>query len=376
VSAASRVPVTAERPRRSPWRERADLWRLLVLAFAIIAALYGTWLARVEGFRFAHPWALLLAPLAVAFVLWVDVGGRAARHGVFRYSRAREAGALRRGWLGRLADLPLVLRLAAVALVGVALARPQTSRTSSDVDQEGIDIVLALDLSGSMQETDLAPNRLEAAKMVIDHFVRQRPHDRLGLVVFGRDAYTHVPLTLDHGTFLRMLGELQLGLIDGRGTAIGNGLGVALNRLRRSDTKSKVVIVLTDGDNNAGNIAPLEAAKFAQTLGVKVYTILAGNSDPESAPPDPMGLQPSRRQPVNPKLLEEIASLTGGASYLATDTRVLEQQFQRILEDLQKSRLKDRATLYTELFPRFVGPAFGLLLLELALRLTRFRRLP
>jgi Ca-activated chloride channel family protein len=344
--------------------------------FALGTAALVAWFGPLEGFRFAHPWALLLGPLAMAFVIWVEIAGRGSRQGVFRYSRASEVGAFKTGLVRRLADLPLVLRLAAIALVALALARPQTSRTTSDVDQEGIDIVLALDLSGSMQETDLAPNRLEAAKLVIDHFVRQRPHDRLGLVVFGRDAFTHVPLTLDHGTFLRMLAELQLGLIDGRGTAIGNGLGVSLNRLRRSDTKSKVVILLTDGDNNAGNIAPLEAAKFAQNLGVKVYTILAGNSDPESAPPDPLGLAQTRRQPVNPKLLEEIASLTGGAAYLATDTRVLEQQFQRILEDLQKSRIKDRATLYTELFPRFVWPAFGLLLLELALRLTRFRRLP
>ena len=185
--------------------------------------------------------------------------------------------------MARLRDLPTVLRLAAVVLVGVALARPQSSRASDDLELEGIDIVIALDLSGSMQETDLVPNRLEAAKMVIQDFVRRRPSDRIGLVVFGREAYTHIPLTLDHGTFLRMLGELRLGIIDGNGTAIGNGIGVALNRLRKSDARSKVIIVLTDGENNAGNISPEQAARYAETLKVKIYTILAGDSERQAA---------------------------------------------------------------------------------------------
>ena len=142
--------------------------------------------------------------------------------------------------MARLRDLPTVLRLAAVVLIGIALARPQSTRATDDLELEGIDIVISLDLSGSMQETDLAPNRLEAAKVVIRDFVRRRPTDRIGLVVFGREAYTHIPLTLDHGTFLRMLAELRLGIIDGNGTAIGNGIGVALNRLRTSDARSKV----------------------------------------------------------------------------------------------------------------------------------------
>ena len=268
-----------------------------------------------------------------------------------------------------------MLRLFAVLSIALALARPQTSRVRDDLELEGIDIVIALDVSGSMQETDLVPNRLDAAKMVIDRFVRRRPNDRLGLVVFAKDAYTHVPLTLDHGTYLRMLNELQLGIIDGRGTAIGNGIGVSLNRLRHSEAKSKVIIVLTDGDNNAGNISPVQAARFAQTLGVKIYTILAGDNTADPATAAGVPGQPPR-QPANPKLLEEIASMTGGAPYLATDTNALAQNFQRILEDLEKSRLHDRAVLYGELFPTFLWPALAALLLETALRLTRFRRLP
>jgi Ca-activated chloride channel family protein len=307
-------------------------------------------------------------------VLWAGLRRGPARRAAFAYSRAGELGAQPRGIVSRLAELPLVLRLAAVVLVGVALARPQTTRVADDVEMEGIDIVIALDVSGSMEDTDLEPNRLDAAKMVIQDFVKRRPSDRIGLVVFAREAYTHVPLTLDHGTYLRMLSELRLGIIDGQGTAIGNGIGVALNRLRHSEARSKVIIVLTDGENNAGNIAPEQAARFAQTMKVKVYTILAGDNDPEAAPPGAMN--PRQRHPVNPKLLEQIASMTGGTPYLATDTRALAERFQKILEDLEKSSIRDRGVLYAELYQKFLLVGFALLVVEIALRLTRLRRLP
>jgi Ca-activated chloride channel homolog len=349
---------------------------LIAAVFVPAVIAYAWLLRREEGLRFAHPGALGLIPIAVALVGWTGFRGPRDRRAALIYSRATELGARGRGVVLRLKDLPTVLRLLAVTLIAVALARPQTSRAGGDIELEGIDIVIALDVSGSMQETDLVPNRLEAAKTVITRFVRRRPNDRIGLVVFGRDAYTHVPLTLDHGTFLRMLAELQVGIIDGRGTAIGNGIGVSLNRLRRSEAKSKVIILLTDGDNNAGNISPEQAARYAQTLGVKIYTILAGdNGDATAADPNaPPGAR--QRQPVNPKLLEQIASMTGGSPYLATDTQALARNFQSILEDLEKSLLKDRAILYGELYQEFVVAAFAALLLELALGLTRWRRLP
>jgi Ca-activated chloride channel family protein len=342
--------------------------------FLPATAAYLWFLRTVEGFRFGHPAALALIPLAVALVLFAGVRRAPGRRAVLVHSRATELGRRKRGLIARAADLPVVLRLLVVVLVGVVLARPQSTRPDTDLDVEGIDIVISLDLSGSMEESDLLPNRLAAAKSVIRDFVRRRPTDRLGLVVFGREAYTHVPLTLDHGAFLRMLEELQIGIIDGKGTAIGNGLGVALGRLRRSDARSKVVILLTDGDNNAGNITPLQAASMAQKLGVKVYTILAGDNGetPEAQRRAPR----QQRLPVNPKLLEEIATMTGGTPYLATDTRALQQRFQSILEDLEKSRIKDRGVLYAELYPRFLLPALLALLAEIALRLTRLRRLP
>jgi len=369
---------TTQPPRRPVPRGRIP-YVLIAAVLTPVAAGYIWVLRGAEGFRFAHPGALALIPIGVALVLWAGLRRSPGRRGVLTYSRASELATRPPGLVARLQDLPTVLRLATVALVGLALARPQTSRVDDDLELEGIDIVIALDVSGSMEETDLVPTRLEAAKAVIESFVRRRPSDRIGLVVFAREAYTHIPLTLDHETFLRMLGELHLGIIDGRGTAIGNGIGVALNRLRRSDARSKVIIVLTDGDNNAGNIAPLQAAGYAQKLGVKIHTILAGNNDPESeATQTPRGLVQQARPhySVNPKLLEQIASMTGGTPYLATDTRALAERFQKILEDLEKSRIKDRGILYAELYQRFLMGAFALLVLEMTLRLTRFRRLP
>jgi Ca-activated chloride channel homolog len=377
-------------------------WVLIAAVFVPLAAAYALLLRNVGGFRFAHPWVLAAIPPAVALVLWTGLTRSPAWRALFVYSRAMELAAQRPGIVARLRDLPTVLRLAVVVLVAVAAARPQSTRAHDDLELEGIDIVITLDLSGSMQETDLAPNRLEAAKSVIREFVRKRPTDRIGMVVFGREAYTYVPLTLDHGTLLRMLAELRLGIVDGNGTAIGNGIGVALNRLcseelaalRRAASvdsqgegvtaqqakppvavamgpdgkpRSRVIIVLTDGDNNAGNVSPEDAARWAQLLNVKIYTVLAGTSDGEAG---------GSRHAANPKLLEQIASTTGGTPYLATDRRALDDRFQKILEDLHKSRLRDRGTLYAELYPRFLIVAFALLLLEIALRQTRFLRIP
>jgi len=348
------------------------------IPYGLLAALFlpaaVVYLSRFRGlitFRFGHPWVLLVIPLAIALVLWLGI--RRPRLAFLVHSRASELGAQRAGIVSRLRDLPVVLRIFSITLLGLALARPQTSTREDNLDLEGIDIVVTLDMSGSMEERDLVPNRLEAAKAVIADFVRRRRSDRIGLVIFGREAYTYAPLTLDHGTLLRMVADLRSGIVDGRGTAIGNGLGVALARLRKSDARSKVVILLTDGDNNAGNISPIQAATFAQKLGVKIYTILAGARDSAAEEDDRGG---GGRYPTNPKLLEEIASMTGGMPYLATDTNALVKRFQSILGDLEKSRIKDRSVLWAELYPSFLLPAFAALLLETILRLSRLRRLP
>ena len=163
-----------------------------------------------------------------------------------------------------------------LALLAVALARPQSYRPIDTIETEGIDICIVLDLSESMREQDLEPDRIGAAKRVIADFISRRHSDRIGLVVFGREAFTYAPLTLDYAALAAMIKDVRIGLVDGKGTAIGNALGVALARLRRSDAKSKVVVLLTDGDSNAGNVEPLEAARIAQTLGVRIFTVLVG----------------------------------------------------------------------------------------------------
>jgi len=366
----------ALKPRAGRDAPASRLTRMLALAVATPLLILYVWLILQTpggwaGFRFAHPWALFVPAFGVALLVWDRQRRRTRKNAVLRYARASELAHLPRGWVARLEGLPFVLRVIAVALVGFAVARPQSSRIDDQIELEGIDVVVVLDASGSMEARDLVPNRLEAAKAVIRRFVKRRRSDRLGLVLFAQDAYTYIPLTLDHGTYLRMLDDLRVGLIDGRGTAIGNGLGVALARLRKSEAASKVVILLTDGDNNAGNISPAESARMAETLGVKIYTILAGDHDLNR--PDVPG---GRKNPVNPKLLEDIAAQTGGQPYLAGDTRALEEGFESILRALETSKVDDRAVLYAELFPWLVAPALLLLLFELGLSLTRWRRLP
>jgi Ca-activated chloride channel family protein len=231
-----------------------------------------------------------------------------------------------------------------------------------------------------MQAADIEPRRFEATKAVVDDFIRRRANDRIAAVIFGRDAYTLLPLTTDHEALRTMIGELELEVIDGRGTAIGNGIGVALNRLRKSTAKSKVVILATDGDSNSGNVSPLQAAEFARTLGVKVYTILMGKAGeaPVQTGIDLFGRAVFDRGnfPINPELLEKVAGQTGGEAYHVADRQGLERSFHAILDKLERSQLEDAGRIYGELFPALVLPALGLLVLELLLGALVLRRWP
>ncbi|HEV8323405.1 MAG TPA: VWA domain-containing protein [Myxococcota bacterium] len=330
--------------------------------------------------RLLRPWALLLllgAVLAAYVLFWL----RRERVARLSHPRAGRAGALPRGWAARVGWLPAALRVAALALLAVALARPQTFRPDL-VELEGIDIVVALDMSLSMKGMDLRPTRLEAAKTVLEDFIVRRPNDRIGLVLFGRDAFTRCPITLDHALLKDMVEELDFDIIDGHGTAIGDAIGVSLNRLRASDAKSKIIILLTDGDSNSGKVAPLESARFAETLGVKVYPILVGARDevPVEVGKDLFGrpMTEMQRFPVNPKLLDDIASTTGtGTHFRATDEEALQGRLMQILDELDKSRRKDAANeFYADAFALFALPALGLLGLETGLRRTRLRRVP
>lgn len=311
----------------------------------------------------------------LALVVWVGLAKRVSRTATVKYSRVWDARALGLGLRARLASLPNALRVLAVMSWLMALMGPELKRRH-EVDEmaKGIDIMVVLDVSGSMQARDLHPNRLNAAKRVIDEFISRRKSDRIGLVLFAKEAYWWCPLTLDYDALRTMLSGVRLGVVNPRGTAIGDAIGTALNRLRRSKTKTKVIILLTDGDNNSGILMPRKAAQYARTLNVKVYTILMGYKGRSA------GISGGffrTRYPVNPRLLEEIAATTGGTPYLAGDTPALRNRFQKILDSLEKDRLPARFQVSRQpIHGWFVTLGIVFLVLELLLSLTVFRRFP
>ncbi len=360
------------------------LWTLGVLAPALwgvawaVEAVFGVPLTTGQ-FRFERPWAGLLLPAAL-LVLAARGWLRESRAPRLLVSRGLELSHLRPGWRTWLTGLPTGLRVVAVTLLAAALMGPQSIHARDRTDVQGIDIVLTLDCSLSMQANDIQPNRFDATKVVVDDFIRRRANDRVGAVIFGREAYTLLPLTSDHEALRGMLDELQLGMIEGRGTAIGNAIGVSLNRLRKSDAKSKVIILLTDGDSNSGNVSPDQAAEFAKTMGVKVYTVLMGQAADAQVQQgvDFFGRPVFDRGsfPINPALLESMAQRTGGEALRATDRQGLERSFHAILDRLERSVIEDTGRVYGELFPAFVAPALLLLLVELLVATLVLRRFP
>ena len=259
----------------------------------------------------------------------------------------------------------------------VALARPQSSSTNSTSNIEGIDIVMAMDVSGSMLARDLKPDRLTAAKNVASDFVKDRPGDRMGLVIFSGETFTQVPLTTDHGVMLNMLAEMKNGLIED-GTAIGDGLATAISRLKDSEAVSKVVILLTDGMNNAGSVDPYTAAEIAKLYGIRVYTIGVGTYGTAPYPmQNPFGgivLQQIKVE-IDEKLLTTIANSTGGKYFRANNNQKLDEIYQEI-DKLERSKIEvtEFRRLHEEFYP-LVALALALLLLEFLLRKTIFRTL-
>ena len=277
-----------------------------------------------------------------------------------------------------LRHLPFVLRAAAFALLVVALARPQDVERLSHTNTEGIDIMLAIDVSGSMLARDFRPDRITAAKEVAGSFISDRYGDRIGLVVFAGEAFTQSPLTADQSTLLTLLGRVRSGLIED-GTAIGNGLATAINRLRESDAKSKVIILLTDGVNNRGEIAPVMAAEIAKEQGIRVYTIGVGSRGTAPTPAiDMFGNMTfvQAKVEIDEKTLQEIADATGGRYFRATDNEKLRAIYDEI-NRLEKSKVEVADfTTYTEEYLRWVLAALALLAAEFLIRTLILKRIP
>ena len=328
-----------------------------------------------ENIEFANPkllWLLLLVPLAIVWYILRHKKQEAS----LNFSDLKGMVKLPKTWKAYLRHLLFALKMAALALLIVALARPQSSSTNSTSNIEGIDIVMAMDVSGSMLARDLKPDRLTAAKNVASDFVKGRPGDRMGLVIFSGETFTQVPLTTDHGVMLNMLAEMKNGLIED-GTAIGDGLATAISRLKDSEAISKVVILLTDGLNNAGSVDPYTAAEIAKLYGIRVYTIGVGSYGTAPYPVQtPFGTQIQQMKvEIDEKLLTTIANQTGGKYFRATSNQKLDEVYQEI-DKLERSKIEvtEFRRLHEEFYP-LVALALALLLLEFLLRKTIFRTL-
>ena len=330
-------------------------------------------------FRFASPYVGIALLILLAFLIWRLVSGRARRASLV-FSLTAPFRLMPPGLAVRLRHVPAALRVLGLALLIVALARPQTGRHEEEVLTEGIDIVLAVDISGSMRTEDFKPkNRLVVAKDVVAQFVRARRNDLMGLVVFAANAYTRCPLTLDYGVLLDLLSQVDIASREEDGTAIGMGLATAVARLKDARGKSKVIILLTDGRNNRGQIDPLSGARLAQAIGIKVYTIGVGTEGEAPYPIDDpiLGRRYINVQAdIDEETLQQIAGATGGQYFRATDARALKGIFTKI-DQMERTEIKVRGyTRHTEQFAWFLYPGALLVLVELLLSSTLLRKIP
>ena len=280
-------------------------------------------------------------------------------------------------WKTSFRHLPFMIRLLTITVIVLALARPQTKYEEQNAEGEGVDIVLCIDVSGSMTTQDLLPNRLEAAKNVAIDFVNKRQTDRMGIVIFSGESFTLCPLTTDHDVLITAIKNIRNGLLED-GTAIGSGLGTSVDRLRSSKSKSKVIILLTDGENNGGLIDPETAKEIAKSFSIKVYTIGVGTDGYAPQPVQtPMGIvMQNGKVSIDEKLLKEIAAETGGKYFRAKDNAGLVGIYDEI-DRLEKSKVEiTTLTRYTEKFFPFILAALVFIFLEVLLRFTLFKKFP
>ena len=330
--------------------------------------------------EFANNEYLFLLLLMIPYLIWYLMY-RKKSEPTMRMSDTRAYRYAPRSWRVMLMPLQLLLRLAVFVLLILVLARPQTQNSWKNETMEGIDIMLAMDVSTSMLAEDLKPNRIEAAKQVAADFIIGRPNDNIGLTIFAGEAFTQCPMTTDHASLLNLLHNVRTDIAQRLiedGTAIGMGLANAVSRLKDSKAKSKVVILLTDGSNNRGDLSPMTAAEIAKSFGIRVYTIGVGTNKVAPYPMPVAGGVQYINIPVeiDTKMLQEIASATEGDFYRATNNKELQQIYKEI-DKLEKSKLNvKKFSKRYEAYQPFAIAAVILLLLEILLRITIFRKLP
>jgi len=328
-------------------------------------------------FRFENPEFLLLL-LIIPFLIWWYIKYRNRVSASLRFSYLGFARRVNSSGPLNARHFLFGLRLLVMALLIIAFAKPQSGVSGEEVITEGIDIVLALDISSSMLAEDIKPNRVEAVKKDAEDFIKGRKNDRIGMVIFAGDAFTQCPLTLDYGILMNFLEKIEVGMIED-GTAIGMGLATAVNRMQNSKAKSKVIVLLTDGRNNKGEIDPITAAQLAQTFDIKIYSIGAGGHGSALYPVDdpvfgkryvPMKID------IDEETLKEISDMTRGEYFRADDRERLQQIFRKI-DNMEKTKIEVKEyTRYSELFYYFVIAALILLITEIVLAHTRFRKIP
>ena len=319
-------------------------------------------------------WLLLIPVLLVLHYLYMEMKDRRPHLRVPAVAPWKTGG---RSVLNIIRHIPFALRIAALSLIIIAIARPRSSTKVDKVDTEGIDIMLDMDVSTSMLARDFTPDRISAAKDIAIEFIAQRPSDRMGIVVFAGESYTQCPLTTDRATLINLMKEVNTDLLED-GTAIGNGLATAVARLKDSDAKSRVIILLTDGVNNCGEIAPETAAEIAKTYGIRVYTIGVGaNGEAPYPVMTPWGVQTqTQKVEIDEKLLADIASETGGKYFRATDNTKLSEIYSEISK-MEKAKITiDSFPVYKELFGTYAILALICLVLEALLKFLVLRRLP
>lgn len=326
-------------------------------------------------FEYPHLlWLLVIPALLIVHYIYLELCGRRPH---LRVSDIRYWKAGGKPVLSYLRHAPMLLRTVALSMIIIAIARPRSSSKMDKIDTEGIDIVLAMDVSTSMLARDFTPDRISAAKDIAIEFISQRPSDRIGIVVFAGESYTQCPLTTDRATLINLMKEIQTGLIED-GTAIGNGLATAVARMQGSDAKSRVVILLTDGVNNRGEITPQTAADIAKTYGIRVYTIGVGANGTAPYPViTPWGVQMQDVEvEIDEDLLKGIAETTGGRYFRATDNTKLSEIYSEI-NKMEKARTTiDSFPVYKELFMDFALVALICLLLEVVFNAFILKRLP